>query len=348
MQTYQAFGTRIWGRRSRSFRSRRPRGYGHHAADGRSGGPGGDASGARAVVTVKTKPSRLEMTHLVARRQALWTWSRPLPRGRRTRWSTSSAPSRRRPRATSRATSRMSSDDMETFNVLIDEEVDTMTGKVQDDHRITEPPPRSPPATRPAEPLVPAEPVQPTDPVPPSEPIRFVDPIRREGPARFDEPVHSRGRCTVTSPSSSRSSPSTRPEGAAPRGARRCPGLQADPLCPAEPIRPSEQPAAPSAPVTSSRPTRRRRTPRSSASAPPSCTAGPGPGRARLAGAPGPRRRPQAVHRGVRPRRLPRLPPRDARSALTPSTSSAAALALAFSAVLCHLIFVTVVRVFCP
>ena len=80
----------------------------------------------------------------------------------------------------------MSSDDMETFKVLIDEEVETMIGQVPDDHRITEPAHNAPRPEEP-EPLVPAEPIQPAEPVRPSEPIRFDDPIRpSEQPA---EPV---------------------------------------------------------------------------------------------------------------------------------------------------------------
>ena len=115
------------------------RGSGHHAADGRSGGPGGDASGARAVVTVKTSSRCSRRSTLSRRRQALWTRSSPLPCGRRTSWPTSSAPPRRRSPATSRATSRNEQRRDGEFKALIDEEVDTMTGQVQDDHRITEP-----------------------------------------------------------------------------------------------------------------------------------------------------------------------------------------------------------------
>ena len=94
----------------------------------------------------------------------------------------------------------MNSDDMETFKVLVDEEVDMMIGHVQDDHRITEPaaadPAHDAPRPEEPEPFVPAEPIQPAEPVRPAEPIRFgkpirpTEPARREELSRFDEPVH--------------------------------------------------------------------------------------------------------------------------------------------------------------
>ena len=75
----------------------------------------------------------------------------------------------------------MNSDNMETFRVLIDEEVDMMIGQVQDDHRITEPAaaepahdaprPEEPEPIQPAEPS--AEPVHPAE--QPAAPVSFVE-----------------------------------------------------------------------------------------------------------------------------------------------------------------------------
>ena len=88
----------------------------------------------------------------------------------------------------------MNSDDMETFKVLVDEEVDMMIGHVQDDHRITEPAhdaprPRSRSRSSPRT-IQPAEPVRPAEPIRFGKPIRPTEPARREELSRFDEPVH--------------------------------------------------------------------------------------------------------------------------------------------------------------
>ena len=230
---------------------------GHHAADGRSRGPGGDGSGARAVVTEKTKLSLLEMKHLVAEKMRSFL-DVVKPFAVRSKDKLVYVVPNVKASITRDVQSHvkdMNSDDMETFRVLIDEEVDTMIGQVQDDHRTAEPAAAEPAHDAPvfvqaSKPLRPTEPVRP--PVRPSEPFRARH--LRRGP-----------RAVAVRPG-------------APQARRR-----AVPLCA-------------------------------------------GPARARMAGAPGPLRRPQAVHRGVRPRRLPRLlPPRDARSALTPSRSSTAA-----------------------
>ena len=147
----------------------------------------------------------------------------------------------------------MNSDDMETFRVLIDEEVDMMIGQVQDDHRITEPaatdPAHDAPHPEEPEPFVPAEPIQPAEPVRPSEPIRFDDPIRRKEPARFDEPVRFEEPVHHDIPVFIPEQPVDHvPK--APRPEEPVFVQASKPLRPTEPVRPSEQPAAPPAPVT--------------------------------------------------------------------------------------------------